>query len=130
MKGTLSRRQDQVLQFIKGFIDENGIAPAYTDMRNGLDIASKGQVFTFLNILEDRGHITREHGVERGIVVVEEEEGGVLRQIRDAATAFVGLQTDYRKAFEVDATSKEVKDKAPGVAAAFNNLKSLVGGGA
>ena len=109
MKRTLSRRQSQVLQFIKGFIDENGIAPSFTDMRDGLDIASKGQLFTFLNILEDRGHIVREYGVERGIVVVE-EEGGTLRQLRDAA-------------------SKEVKDRAPGVAAAFANLKSLVGDG-
>ena len=128
MKRTLSRRQSQVLQFIKGFIDENGIAPSFTDMRDGLDIASKGQLFTFLNILEDRGHIVREYGVERGIVVVE-EEGGTLRQIRDAATAFVSLQTDYRQAYETDANSKEVKDRAPGVAAAFANLKSLVGDG-
>jgi len=128
MKRTLSRRQNQVLQFIKGFIDENGIAPSFTDMRDGLDIASKGQLFTFLNILEDRGHIIREHGVERGIVVVE-EEGGALRQIRDAATAFVSLQTDYRRAYEVNAASKEVKDRAPGVAAAFASLKALVGDG-
>jgi len=128
MKRTLSRRQNQVLQFIKGFIDENGIAPSFTDMRDGLDIASKGQLFTFLNILEDRGHIIREHGVERGIVVVE-EEGGTLRQIRDAATAFVSLQTDYRRAYEVNAASKEVKDRAPGVAAAFASLKALVGDG-
>jgi SOS-response transcriptional repressor LexA len=126
MKRTISRRQDQVLRFIKGFIDANGIAPSYADMRDGLAIASKGQLFTFLNILEKRGHIVREYGVERGIVVVE-EEGGTLRQIRDAATAFVSLQTDYRKAYETDAASKEVKDRAPGVAAAFANLRALVG---
>jgi len=128
MKRTLSRRQDEVLRFIKEFIGANGIAPSYTDMREELNIASKGQVSSFLGILEDRGHIIREHGVERGIVLVE-EEGGTLRQIRDAATAFVSLQTDYRRAYEVNAASKEVKDRAPGVAAAFASLKALVGGG-
>ena len=61
--------------------------------------------------------------------MVVEEEGGTLRQIRDAATAFVSLQTDYRQAYETDANRKEVKDRAPGVAAAFANLKSLVGDG-
>ena len=128
MKRTLSRRQHEVLRFIKEYIDANGIAPSYTDMRTGLDIASKGQLFSFISVLEKRGHIVREHGVERGIRVIE-DEGGTLRQIRDAATAFVALQTDYRKAYEIDAASKEVKDRAPGVAAAFANLKLLVGDG-
>lgn len=128
MKQPLSRRQAEVLQFIKAFIADKGIAPSFSDMMEGLNITSKGGLSKFLHALEARGYITREYGAERGIVVVE-EEGGLLRQIRDAATAFVTLQSDYREAFEADATSKEVKDKAPGVAAAFNSLKSLVGGG-
>jgi len=129
MKQPLSRRQGETLLFIKEFMSNYGIAPSFSDMMEGLNIKSRGQMSGLLNKIEERGHITRAYGLERAITVVEEGEG-ILRQIRDAATAFVDLQTDYREAFEVDSTSKEVKDKAPGVAAAFNYLKSLVGGGA
>jgi SOS-response transcriptional repressor LexA len=127
MKAPLTKRQTELLVFLRGYIKENALAPTFREMMVGLSIRSRGHLSHLLDRVEARGHISREPGLERAITVIE-EEGGILRQIRDAATAFVGLQIDYREAYEADAASKEVKDRAPGVAAAFNNLKSLVGG--
>jgi len=129
MSAPLSKKQRHTLKFIKRFIAEREEAPSYSEMMAELGIASKGHMSHILKTLEDRGKITRSYAANRSITLVEEEKG-ILRQIQDAATAFVGLQVSFREAYETDATSKAVKDKAPAVAKAFDHLRHLIKGGA
>jgi SOS-response transcriptional repressor LexA len=127
MKRPLTKRQDQTLTFIKAYIRDNRIAPSYLDLMKGLGIKSKGHLWNLMSDLEAKGYIVREHGMERSITITaDDDDESLLEQIRDAASAFIALQETYRAAYEADATSKVVKDKAPQVARAFSHLRELV----
>ena len=122
----LTKRQDQMLTYIRSYIRDNRIAPSYLELMEGLNIRSKGHAWNLINCLEDKGYITREHGQERSIAVITDDES-LLNQIRVAASDFIDIQETYRAAYEADATSKIVKNRAPQVARAFTHLKELVG---
>jgi len=51
-----------------------------------------------------------------------------LRQIRDAANAYVHLQEKFREAYELDASSEEAQKGGARVTSALTNLSELVRG--
>ncbi len=61
--------RNQILDFIRQFIDREGVPPTIGEIQRGLAISSKSVVDRHLCALENEGHISRNNGVTRGIEV-------------------------------------------------------------
>ncbi len=75
MRKTYDRTR--ILDFIRGFIEEKGLAPTIGEVQRGLNISSKSVVAHHLKVLEEAGLIKRNARMTRGIDV-----SGVGRRTR------------------------------------------------
>jgi repressor LexA len=67
---SLSRRQEQILDFIADFCHQNAYPPTIREIQKDLDISSTSVVDYNLNALEERGHIRRNRHISRGIELI------------------------------------------------------------
>lgn len=65
----LTRRQKEVLDFIIGFVEENGYSPSYEELAGGLKLASVATVHKHIQALESRGYVRRSFNQSRSIEV-------------------------------------------------------------
>jgi repressor LexA len=65
----LSQRQEKILGYIQEFLHKNGYPPAIRDIQNDLKISSTSVVAYNLKALQEKGKITRDGKVSRGITV-------------------------------------------------------------
>lgn len=72
----LTKQQQKLLFFIKGFQDENGISPSYDEMRCALNQKSKSSVHMLLNALVERGFIRKLNNKARAIEVIKSTARG------------------------------------------------------
>lgn len=72
----LTPRRQQILQFIRDFVEEKSYSPTVRDIAKGCGISSPSAVQYHLDILKQEGHIRREPEVSRGIGLVGEEARG------------------------------------------------------
>lgn len=71
----LTKKQREVLDFIEGFIQENGYTPSYREIAAGLGLASPSTVHQHIQALCEKGVInTGEDGAARSIELCETEE--------------------------------------------------------
>jgi repressor LexA len=63
----LSDKQKSIVKYIERFLADRGYPPSIRDIQMGCHISSTSVVDYNLNILEDRGHISRHADVSRGI---------------------------------------------------------------
>lgn len=63
----LSGRQQQILDFIRSFIDEHGYPPTVRDIQKGCGVSSTSVVDYNLNVLRKRGLLDRDDRVSRGL---------------------------------------------------------------
>lgn len=66
----LSRRQNDVFEYIKNYISENGYAPCVRDICNALNLKSTSTAHAHLTKLEHKGYITRDPAKPRTIMVM------------------------------------------------------------
>ena len=71
-KGKLSPRRRQILEFIQGFIGENGIPPTVRDIQRACDVSSTSVVDYNLHRLREGGYLNRRPDVARGIELLNE----------------------------------------------------------
>jgi len=64
---SLSRRQEQILDFIETFLHQNAYPPTIREIQKELDISSTSVVDYNLNALEERSYIRRNRHISRGI---------------------------------------------------------------
>lgn len=64
---TLSPRQQQILDFLKAFIEEHDYPPSIRDIQEGCGISSTSVVDYNLRKLEEKGFIRRDREISRGI---------------------------------------------------------------
>lgn len=64
---SLSRRQEQILDFIETFCRQNAYPPTIREIQKELDISSTSVVDYNLNALEERNFIRRNRHISRGI---------------------------------------------------------------
>jgi len=81
----LSSKQEQILQFICNFIEENNYPPSVRDIRRGCNISSTSVVDYNMRALENHGYINRNKSVARGLELLwqKEEKRGKDEQIRE-----------------------------------------------
>jgi repressor LexA len=69
----LTERQRDILQFIRQFQAERGVAPTHREICDQFGFSSYGTVFKHLSLLEKKGLIRRDSNQKRGVEVVEDE---------------------------------------------------------
>jgi len=69
----LTRRQKEILDFIKGFVERNGYSPSMEEIAEHFHIASLNAVFKHLQALEARGYLQRDANRARSIRLHESE---------------------------------------------------------
>ena len=63
----LTKRQKQVLDFIAGFLNENGYCPSYEEIARGLDLASLATVHKHISVLETKSYLKRGFNQSRSL---------------------------------------------------------------
>ena len=63
----LTKRQKEVLDFIAGFVDDNGYCPSYEEIAHGLDLASLATVHKHISALESKGYLRRGFNQSRSL---------------------------------------------------------------
>jgi repressor LexA len=70
----LTERQRDILNFIREFQKERGIAPTHREICDRFGFSSYGTVYKHLSLLEKKGLIRRDWNQKRGVEVVEQDE--------------------------------------------------------
>jgi repressor LexA len=63
----LTKRQKQVLDFIAGFVEDNGYCPSFEEIAKGLDLASLATVHKHISILETKNYLKRGFNQSRSL---------------------------------------------------------------
>lgn len=66
----LTKKQKEVYDYIKNFIDENGYAPSYREIAAFFNLSSTGTIAEYINILEQKGYLTKEPADARAVQLV------------------------------------------------------------
>ena len=70
----LTRKQQELLCFIQGRLDESGVSPSFEEMKEALDLKSKSGVHRLISALEERGFIRRLPNRARALEVLKAPE--------------------------------------------------------
>lgn len=82
MSVSLTRKQHDLLTFIKSYVAENnGVVPSFEEMQRALGLASKSGIHRLMDALEARGHIKRSRYRRRALELVD---GGLSNLPTDA----------------------------------------------
>lgn len=67
-----TKKQQELLGFIQGFIIEHGYSPSYREIMNGLNYTSVATVALHVNSLIKRGHLQKRGRSARSLEVVQD----------------------------------------------------------
>jgi repressor LexA len=73
----LTKRQKEILDFVTGFIEDNGYSPSMEEIAEHFQFASLNAVFKHLEALESRGHLHRDSNRARSIQLSQEDPVGL-----------------------------------------------------
>ena len=76
----LTERQRDILQFIRQFQAEKGVAPTHREICDRFGFSSYGTVYKHLSLLEKKGLIRRDWNQKRGVELVEKDEPAAAAQ--------------------------------------------------
>jgi repressor LexA len=69
----LTERQRDILQFIRDFQKERGVAPTHREICDHFGFSSYGTVYKHLSLLEKKGLIRRDWNQKRGVELIEKQ---------------------------------------------------------
>ncbi|MFL6247045.1 MAG: transcriptional repressor LexA [Thermoanaerobaculia bacterium] len=72
----LTERQRDILNFIRDFQKERGVAPTHREICDHFGFSSYGTVYKHLSLLQKKGLIRRDWNQKRGVELVEQPETG------------------------------------------------------
>lgn len=67
--GGMTKRQRDLILFIRRYIGEHGISPSYDEMKDALGLASKSGIFRMMKALEERGFIDTKYDRARSVTL-------------------------------------------------------------
>ena len=70
----LTKKQKELLDYIKIVNKEHGISPSYEEMKNKLSLKSKSGIHRIISALEERGFIKKLANKARAIEIVTSEK--------------------------------------------------------
>ena len=83
----LTRRQKEVLDFISGFLAENGYSPSFDEIAVGMGLASVATVHKHVSGLEKKGYLTKSYNQSRSLELGRKYFSERKRMEADAAQA-------------------------------------------
>ncbi|RRH76317.1 transcriptional repressor LexA [Falsigemmobacter faecalis] len=81
----LTRKQLELLDFIRGRVDAEGVPPSFDEMKEALDLKSKSGIHRLITALEERGFIRRLAHRARAIEILRLPEAMERRESRNRA---------------------------------------------
>ena len=81
----LTERQRDILNFIREFQKDRGVAPTHREICDHFGFSSYGTVYKHLSLLEKKGLIRRDWNQKRGVELVE--QGGAPEAVRPGESA-------------------------------------------
>ena len=79
----LTERQRDILQFIRDFQKERGVAPTHREICDRFGFSSYGTVYKHLSLLEKKGLIRRDWNQKRGVELVEKPASEAPSGVRE-----------------------------------------------
>lgn len=98
MRGPLTERQNQLYEFLRSYIRDNGRAPYIREIGEHLAITSTNGVYKLLVALEKKGYIRRNKNEVRGIEIVGQEEADAFDFSDDAPQLHLARRTHASEA--------------------------------
>jgi repressor LexA len=86
---TLYRRQKQILDFIRQYIEKYSYSPTLGEIANSIGVSSLATVHEHLQALVKKGVIKRFEGAVRGIEVLDQKIGTALKGIELPVLGFI-----------------------------------------
>lgn len=83
----LTERQRDILEFIRSFQKERGIAPTHREICDHFGFSSYGTVYKHLSLLEKKGLIRRDWNQKRGVELVDQHDKPEATQPRSTGAA-------------------------------------------
>lgn len=74
----LTKKQHQLLMFIKDHLSENGISPSFEEMKEALGLHSKSGIHRLISALEERGFIRRLAHRARALEIIKLPEKSLI----------------------------------------------------
>lgn len=101
----LTKRQKDLLEFIRSHVRENGgVPPSYDEMKEGLGLASKSGIARLMDALEERGFIRRIYHRARSLELMDEPLPG--RKVGDLARSV--FDAIYEERARLSASGKRI----------------------
>jgi len=83
----LTERQRDILNFIRDFQKERGVAPTHREICDHFGFSSYGTVYKHLSLLQKKGLIRRDWNQKRGVELVEQPETSAPESASSSAAA-------------------------------------------
>lgn len=93
----VTERQRDILNFIREFQKNRGVAPTHREICDQFGFSSYGTVYKHLSLLEKKGLIRRDSNQKRGVEVVDQELQGESRQERSSASGSTPAASSVRE---------------------------------
>jgi DNA (cytosine-5)-methyltransferase 1 len=74
----LTKKQKQIFDYIKLFIDKKGYSPTLDELRKYLNLKALSGVYQHVDALIDKGYITRDENATRGLGIRKYEENNTI----------------------------------------------------
>lgn len=96
LKNELTLAQQRVLDFIIGFISENGYSPTLVEIKEGLGFASVNSVCDHVNMLKKKGRLTSSKTKARSLVITHPlgQDGNHGYTLQGAMADLNGLRSE------------------------------------
>lgn len=95
-----TKKQQELLIFIKNFIDENGYGPSYREIMSGCNYSSVATVAAHVNNLISRGHLTKKTKSARSLEITDmqdvETKSVQTNQVSPSEEKWLVERVDYR----------------------------------
>ncbi len=78
----ITRRQKEVLDFIRGFVERCGYSPSFEEIARGLELNSLATVHKHISNLEKKGLLQRAHNRSRSIDVLPPQSQRTLASVQ------------------------------------------------
>jgi repressor LexA len=117
-----TKKQQELLSFVQGFITEHGYGPSYREIMAGCSYTSVATVALHVNNLILRGHLKKEGRSARSLEVVDQPEATTAIQtnaVKPAEEKWLVEKVDYK--------FKQIEDGATVTSAEIDGLYVLVG---
>lgn len=94
----LTKKQRDLLVFIRDRVADGGVPPSFDEMKDALDLKSKSGIHRLITGLEERGYVQRLHNRARALEVIKFPEGldtptksSMMQKIADAVSDMVSI---------------------------------------